>query len=264
MRRCLVAVPVACLLVPLLALAAARVQVRTLTLVDTGLPAATVQDIEREFNGKTFSSRDEFEERVRDAFQRRGYFEAIVEDPKFTVVAPTPDAEVVDATVYVEPGRIYHLAAVTFEHGTAFAESELRRQIPIADGDVFDIEKVRQGLEYLRILYCAYLNFTPVPETQVDERAATIRLTMDLDEGAVYRTGQLLIQGQGEPGARDRLLAAWKPFEGRVYDCDVLSRFLREIHARPAIKPEDIFTLSLDAQAHVVNVSINLAQPLQP
>jgi hypothetical protein len=201
---------------------------------------------------------------VRDALQRRGYFEAAVYDPKFTAVGRTPNAELVDVAAYVEPGRIYRLGAIDFEHSGAFPTSELRREFPLRDGDILDVEKVRQGLRRLRHLYCArgYLSLTAVPQTVPDESNATIRLAIFLDEGPIFHAGQLLLEGESQPGVRQRLLDAWKPFEGNVFDCnnEVLHHYLREVHARPGVKPDDVFTTTLDQQRHLVNVRLRLAR----
>jgi hypothetical protein len=47
-----------------------------------------------------------------------------------------------------------------------FSGDELPGQFPVADGDIFDVDKIRKGLEDLRRLYVSqgFMNFTPVPK----------------------------------------------------------------------------------------------------
>src|SRR5207302_8137247 len=108
-----------------------------------------------------------------------------------------------------------------------------------------------------------HVDFVAVPETQVDDVQRTIALTIDLDEGSVFYVASLTVRGdESEAGARERLLRMWEGYEGRVYDSRMLERFLRDLHARPQVKPEQVFEVSEDAQRHLVNVYIILARPI--
>lgn len=140
----------------------------------------------------------------------------------------------------------------------------MRTAFLIADGEIFDREKIAAGLENLRSLYGTngYVNFVAVPETTIDEDARSISLKVDLDEGSVFCLGTLTVRGvESEPGAREKLLRYWKSYQGRIYDHRLLNQFLRDINARPSVRPEQIFEISQDPQTRVVNVYITLAKP---
>jgi hypothetical protein len=161
----------------------------------------------------------------------------------------------------------YRLKSISFEHATVFSADELRRQFPVRSGEKFDVAAIRKGLDNVRALYCSagYVNFTPLPDTQVDEATRTISLVVDLDEGLLFRYGELIVSGEeSQPGARQKLLDAWKQYRGTPYDCgESLESFLRDVHARASVKAEHVFKTTMDIPARTMNVEITLAKPIQ-
>jgi hypothetical protein len=69
--------------------------------------------------------------------------------------------------------------------------------MPIQPGEIFSRAKVAKGLEALHQHYdsAAYVNFTSIPNTEYDEADASIRLRIDVDEGKLFRWGELHITG---------------------------------------------------------------------
>ena len=226
-----------------------------------------VQDIQNhpQADYRDRSYLDEAWERVRFEFQRRGYFKVTVDDPTMTIIEKDGPRETVDLDFRVTEGEKYRLKDVGFTSATVFSAAELRSAFPISDGETFQREKIAIGLENLRQLYerKGYVNFSAVPETTIDEDAHTIALLIDLDDGgAVFNFGKLIVLGEeSEPGAREKLLKTWEAYAGRIYDPTLLYQFLRDIHARPEVNPDQIFKLSEDPQANLMNVSITLVKP---
>jgi outer membrane translocation and assembly module TamA len=206
----------------------------------------------------------EISERVRMAYQDYGYFKASVGEPEVRVVEQDKQHEIVDVSVAVDPGRQYRLKEILLTGGKAFSAAELRQALTIHPGDIFDTGKVRGSLEQLRRLYGSkgYLNFTPVPDTKLDDNTGQISLQIDLDEGRLFRAGALVVEGQeAVPGARDKLLETWKRYQGIPYDSQtLLSRFLQDLNACPGVHPEEIFTWSHDERTGLVKVEITLAE----
>jgi outer membrane translocation and assembly module TamA len=205
-------------------------------------------------------------ERVRQVYQHRGYFKARIEDPQFKVIRKNGSPKVIDVTIAVEEGRQYRFKHMSFTSGTVFPEDVLREQFPINSGDIFNTEKIHVGLDRLRQLYGAegYINFTLVPDTVVDDDNGLISLKIDLDEGREFRYGRLIISGEeSQPDAKEELLKAWRAYQGTVYDPGALGDFLRDIHARSNVRPEDIFEISKEESSGLVNVRLNLVKPSQ-
>ena len=211
---------------------------------------------------------NEVAQRVHWALETRGYFKSRVGEPEIRVVSLTPLQETIAISLTVNEGERYRLDTVTFEGVKAFPEQELRRLFPINQGDIFNTEAVRKGLDDMRSLYASkgYINFTPVPETQVNEVAQTVSLQVMADEGPVFRVGKLQLDGvETRPGAGAELLAAWKQYEGKVFAPEILTDFAQRNAA--LLPPEEnstqLFKTRVDGQARLVNVQLELPSPTQ-
>src|SRR5207248_4265591 len=168
-------------------------------------------------------------ERVRYAYQTKGYYKAVVEDPKtqirdtgggFRIWPFGGSGKRVDLTIPVEEGDRYHLGSITFSGQKAITNVKaLRAQFPIKDGDVFDVESIRKGLDNLRKAYgeLGYINFTPVPDTKPDDAKKIITLNIDIDEGKPFYVRR--IEFAGNTTTRDKVIRREIALEeGQVYN----------------------------------------------
>ena len=172
----------------------------------------------------------EMPERVLDFLQQQGYFKALVQDPTWKQIGGTDTARKLRVLLAIDLGEKYRLDHITFREQTVFDSQQLRAAIPISDGDVFNVERLRAGLKALRELYCSqgYIYSTPVPNTEIDDEHHVIKVVFTLDEGRQYRVGQLILNGiEPLPGAGRKLLDAWEPHVGEVYDCAFVEQFLK-------------------------------------
>jgi len=223
-----------------------------------------LHQVEPAVHGKKSEFFDEIAERLRFEFQRIGYFKVLVTDPVVKSIGKDGEREIVDVDIRIVEGEQYRLKHIRFVNNTVSSTAVLRAAFAISDGDIFDRAKIGAGLEDLRQTYAqqGYVDFSAIPETNVDEAAHFISLSIDVDEGYVFRWGTLTVQGvESEPGARDKLLRTWGSYEGKVFDPRLLQQFLRDLGARPSVKPEQIFRISFDEQTQVANVSIMLVNP---
>ncbi len=156
-------------------------------------------------------------ERVRYAYQQKGYFKAVVEDPETKLRDYTPSTihipgiqkpgKVVDIKMPVEEGDQYTLKEIKFTGNKAIPNSKfLRSLFQMKDGDVFNAELVKKGLDNLHKAYgeYGYINFTPVPDTQIDDEKKQITLTIDIDEGKQYSVRR--IEFVGNTTTRDKVI----------------------------------------------------------
>ncbi|MGH9508469.1 MAG: outer membrane protein assembly factor BamA [Terriglobales bacterium] len=180
---------------------------------------------------KTFDAKklNEDAERVRDAYQQRGFFKALVQEPK-TVTRDTGGFRIpliqkgggkaVDITMPIEEGERYKLGSITFKNMKAVTnEKALRSLFPIADGDLFNTEYIRKGLEQLRKAYAeqGYINFTPVPNTEIDDTKLEVSIQVDLDEGKQFFVRR--IEFQGNTTTRDKVIRREIALEeGNIYN----------------------------------------------
>lgn len=169
-------------------------------------------------------------ERVRNAYQVRGYFKAIVQQPKTVTRDSKPPiihvpliqkrGKRVDITVPVEEGKRYTLKAINFSgNKTITNTSALRSTFPMKDGEVFNIDLLRKGLENIRNAYSelGFINATPVPDPVIDDEHQTVTLNIDIDEGKSYHVRR--IEFAGNTTTRDKVIRRELAVEeGQVYN----------------------------------------------
>ncbi len=180
---------------------------------------------------KTFDAKklNEDAERVRDAYQQRGYFKALVQEPKTNTrdtggfripLIMKGGGKAVDITMPIEEGERYKLGTITFKNMKAVSnERALRSLFPIGDGDLFNTEHIRKGLEQLRKAYAelGYINFTPVPDTKIDDTKLEVSIEVDLDEGKQFFVRR--IEFQGNTTTRDKVIRREIALEeGNIYN----------------------------------------------
>jgi outer membrane protein assembly factor BamA len=231
------------------------------------VPLAALRKVAADYEGKQFDAVkiSELEERVRDLYQQYGFFKALItRDDSATggsQIRPTP-------LVYkVEEGRRYRLGTIRFENAKAFAPGVLRPLFPIVGGEIYNVAKVRKGLENLRSLYGTrgYINFTPVPDTLVDDDAATVSLVIDLDEGKPFRVATVKIFGL-DWNRSTQLLCGWPLKPGAVYATDVLERFFFKNRALlpPGSRPEINTEILRNEESATVDISLNFSSSRAP
>ncbi len=168
-------------------------------------------------------------ERVRNAYQQKGYYKAVVGDPKthihdtgggFRLWPFGSPGKRVDIAMPVEEGDKYRLGSINFTGQKAITNVKvLRAQFPMQDGDTFDVANVQKGLDNLRKAYgsLGYINFTAVPYPKVDDAKKIINLDVDLDEGKPFYVRR--IEFQGNTTTRDKVIRRELALEeGQVYN----------------------------------------------
>ncbi|MEO6119472.1 MAG: outer membrane protein assembly factor BamA, partial [Terriglobales bacterium] len=200
---------------------------------------------------RTFDSTklQEDAERVRFEYQKAGYFKAIVADPTTALrdvgrnyVNPFSKAgKRVDITVPVEEGDRFKLGKITFKGNKAVTNLDaLRKLFPMKDGDIFNTENIRKGLESLRKAYgsLGHINFTPVPDTIIHDETKTIDVEVDLDEGKSYSVRR--IEFAGNTTTRDKVIRRELALEeGSVYNSEYWNLSLLRLNQLQYFEPLD-------------------------
>jgi outer membrane protein insertion porin family len=226
---------------------------------------------------KTFdaSKLEEDAERVREALQTYGYFKAVVDDPKVQLRDTTSkfhipfiqkgQGKVMDITIPVEEGDKYKLKAITFKGNKAILNTRLLRSVfPIKDGDTFNKQLIGKGLDNLRKAYgeLGYIDFSPVPTTDIDDDNKLITLNIEVEEGKPYFVRR--IEFQGNTTTRDRvirrelLVQEGQVFNSRLWDISVLR--LNQLNYFEALKPEDDTERKLDPQNGTVDLTVKVKE----
>lgn len=225
---------------------------------------------------KTFDSSklEEDAERVRSALQEHGYFKALVADPKtqlrekssgFPLVFKRSPGKSMDITMPIEENDKYTLKSIVFKNNKAIVNTQLLRNLfPLKDGELFDIRQVQKGIENLRKAYgeIGYINFTAVPDTQINEENKSITLNMDLDEQKPFFVRR--IEFQGNTTTRDRVIRRelavqeGQVFNSRLWDFSVLR--LNQLNYFNTLKAEEDTERKIDEQNGTVDLLVKVKE----
>jgi outer membrane protein insertion porin family len=175
--------------------------------------------IERETHGDTpEEALEEALERVRAGWQDRGYFNVQVSGDAKTLTKNAADLHVA-LFVHVDENLQYRLNQITFQHSNNLDTEFLRSLFPIKRGDIFSRSRIATGLKNLRKAYgeIGYVNYTGVPNTEVNDEQRTISLEVDLDSGKQFHISSIDVQGLDEP-SRQKLLVDLPIKPGQIYN----------------------------------------------
>ena len=147
----------------------------------------------------------------------------------------------------VEEGPRYRLKDITFAGGTVFPAARLRLLFPINDGDVFSTSRVRQGINELRRVYGGrgYINFTPVPDTEINDEDRTIRVRFEPDEGKQFRIASVNVIGLASQDQK-KVEQFWEQQMGKPFSSDLVERFFIR---NASLLPRDASPI-MDAEVH--------------
>ncbi len=211
---------------------------------------------QRMYSGGHDGATSEVEERVRRAWQDRGYFKVQVRGDA-RVLTSNPASERIAVTVYVDEGQQYRLEEIRFQNNRAISNVDaLRKLFPLKDGDIFSREKIAKGLDNLRFAYrqLGYINFTSVPHTQFNEERHTVSLDVDTDEGKQFHVSSINVLGLNDDVLEDFLL---KP--GDIYN-ERLAHLSFEKHATSSLTDASFNSrvhLQLDERAATVAITFD-------
>jgi outer membrane protein insertion porin family len=225
------------------------------------MPAADQDQIsialkQRTYSGEPDEVTSDVLERVRRAWQDHGYSKVEVNgDAK--VLTSSPASQRISVTVQVDEGQQYRLRDIRFNNNKAITSGHaLRSLFPLNDGDVLDRAAISKGLENLRFAYLqlGFLNFTSIPNTQMDEDTPMISLVIDVDEGKKFYVSGVSALGLSDDVLKDSLVK-----RGDAYNQRLVDLFLQE-HLPPSsndASPDSRVHLRLDERAGTVAVTFD-------
>ncbi len=210
-----------------------------------GIPRSIV--LENLFT-RTFDIRklEEDKERLRNAYQKRGYFRANVlrheldvrDSPgRATFLLPwsmlfNKPTKRADIDLLVEEGPRYSRGKLSFTDVELFRvpDQVLGPVFAMTEGAVFDIEKLRKGMENLKKLYgeFGYIDFVAEPsfEFRDDESPPLIDLNLAVDEGKQFFVRRIEFDGNNTTRdkviRREILLDEGDMFNTRLWDVSML------------------------------------------
>jgi outer membrane protein insertion porin family len=224
------------------------------------------------------SKLEEDKERIRDAYQSKGFFMAKVLDQKTELVSTgghgfklpliheNNPGKAMDITLPVEEGRLYRLNKITFVGVKLFRTPEtlMRPLFSMGEGDPFSTTKLRKGLDNLRKLYgeFGYIDFVPEPNFDPVPNTDKIDLTLTADEGKQFFVRRIDFSGnvttRDKVVRREIMLDEGDIFNNRLWELSILR--LNQLGYFEALKAEESADIKRNTQTSTVDITLKVRE----
>jgi len=222
---------------------------------------------------------EEDKERVRDAYQKEGYFTAKTLDQTLKLrdvggfmgqwhlplIKENKPGKVEDINLPVEEGQRFYLSKLDFTGVKLFRSTDfLGRLFQMQPGDVFSTEKLRNGLKNLTKVYSqfGYIDYVAEPQIDIVPNTNKINLTLNADEGKQFFVRR--IDFTGNTTTRDKVIRRQLLIdEGDVYnstlwDASILR--LNQLGYFEALKENESYDLKRNAGTNTVDINLKVKE----
>lgn len=200
---------------------------------------------------------------VEGTLQDQGYFKS---QSRIETKILSNDAVLqhVSITLHINLGLQYRLQKITFrspydDQPLVFPADELRKSIPVADGELFNASKIREGIDSLKKLYGShgYIDFVAEPATDADDTTHLIYVDMVLDQQKPFRIGRVKVITP-EPKLQKLVESEFKP--GQIVDTRALAAFFEVSQSElpPGTSLQDVDVARRDVKAGIADLNFNL------
>ena len=224
------------------------------------LPA--LEHAARELSGTRYSRsalRKEEDKKFLPICLERGYLKARFEDPQAKVVEDSSDETLVDVTFPVDPGRQYRLTDIEFSGNKAVTVEALKPLLHMPLNQPANGAELENDIKAMTDLYGThgFMEAGIQPKLEADDSQATVKYTLQINEGDEYKMGDLTIQGL-DSRTTARMQNDWTLRGGDTYDSSYVKKFLASEQKELALMgPWNISTHeSLNSSDKTVDVSL--------
>ena len=225
------------------------------------------------------SKLEEDKERIRDAYQKEGYYTAKVLDQSLHLHATGGATggihlpifkenhlgEAEDITLPVEEGQRYYLGKLEFTGVKLFRSTEfLGGLFQMRKGDVFSTEKLRNGLKNLTKVYSqfGYIDYVGEPDVTIVPNSNQIELTMNVDEGRQFFVRRIDFTGntttRDKVIRRELLIDEGDVYNSSLWDASILR--LNQLGYFEALKENEAYTLNRNPGTNTVDINLKVKE----
>ena len=165
---------------------------------------------------------EDIEVGIRGLYTDNGYFKVLVKDPILENIdtegwrlgvplTGRTKGKAVNMTIPIDEGERYRMGTLKIassdpDKGLSLKVDALKNVFPLKQGDIFSSAKIRKALEDYGKIYGRYgfIDFVPTPETDINEEAKRIDVTMKFEEGKQYYVRR--IDFIGNTTTRDKVI----------------------------------------------------------
>ncbi len=173
------------------------------------------------------------EKKFLPVYLQRGYLRAVFSDVQPRVTEDTPEETQVDVAFPVSPGLQYKVGEIQLSGVSVFSAEQLRALIRLQSGQLANAVDLDKDLETIKRLYASrgYMAARVTATPQMNDADSTVKYGIQVQEGDVYKMGELEIRGL-DSRTTETMTAAWKLREGDIYDADYPHKFTETAIAR--------------------------------
>jgi outer membrane protein assembly factor BamA len=169
-------------------------------------------------------------------YLERGYLKAAFGDAQAKVVQDSPKETQVDVTFTVDPGVQYKLTEVELSGSKSFTAEVLRPLIHLKLNQPANGVELESDVEEIKKLYGTrgYMAASIRSDPEMDDAKSTVVYRLRINEGDVYKMGDLDIQGL-DSRSTARLENDWTLRGGDPYDSSYPKKFLEQAYKELAL-----------------------------
>ncbi len=150
--------------------------------------------------------------------------------PRFTGDPNGPPPKSLIVIFPIEPGPLYHWGGAQWTGNTLLDAASLNELIGLKPGDVADGMKIAGAWQRIQDAYGhdGRLDAKLTPVAGFDEADARLSYSISVEEGPLYRMGDLIITGLSLD-AENRVRAAWRLLPAQIFDSAYCDQFLDKL-----------------------------------
>lgn len=224
---------------------------------------------------------EDLEVGIRELYRSNGYFKVSVGDPVLQNVDTTHaragiplvtgkgHGKAVNITIPIEEGERFRMGTLKIvssdpDKALSLKVDALKTAFPLKQGDIFSTEKVRKALETYGKIYGEYgfIDFTPEPDTEVDDVNKVINLTLRFDEQKQYYVHRIDFVGntttRDKVIRRELMIDEGQLFNKRLWELSILR--LNQLDYFDKIEADKAAEIKRNNKAGTVDITLKLKE----
>ncbi len=223
---------------------------------------------------------EDLEVGVRGLYRDNGYFKVSVGEPvlenldtsSFRMkipVAGRSHGKAVNITIPIQEGERYRMGTLRIvsadpDKALSLKVDALKAAFPLKQGDIFSTEKVRKALETYGKIYGEYgfIDFTPEPDTDIDEQNKIINLTLKFDEQKQYFVRRIDFVGntttRDKVIRRELMIDEGQLFNKRLWEMSILR--LNQLDYFDKIEADKAAEIKRNSKEGTVDINLKLKE----
>ena len=224
---------------------------------------------------------EDLEVGIRGLYRDNGYFKVSVGEPILENVDTTHaragiplitgrgHGKAVNITIPIEEGERFRMGTLKIvssdpDKALSLKVDALKAAFPLKQGDIFSTEKVRKALETYGKIYGEYgfIDFTPEPDTEVDDANKIINLTLRFDEQKQYYVHRVDFSGntttRDKVIRRELMIDEGQLFNKRLWEMSILR--LNQLDYFDKIEANKAAEIKRNNKAGTVDITLKLKE----